>query len=538
MRIKDFTDTIRHLTDSFNIPEARRMIQENPALSRQQFAEGQLVQPGPRIKLKDAGIVDSMKIRYNLGNDIVEKLNMLMEVEYPKSNSPEVIQKRIDDFAIKFKKITGRLPVPNEIRGFGASSTMATSTKKAKYMKEGLNFMEETDAMKKIKRIDQLTKDSPQVKKVMEEYKKLGSKRAVEQSTGISRKSQRGYFKQFKPEEIKPANIAGPTTGAKELKKRRLEIIKDLKKYWKSQKGGELILKQMDKKLADIAAENKSILKMSDDAIWKNKKYQDAMRLNVKALKTGEGLKFDRYPGISKKDFAKSVRDLAAKGQFVQPEHIIPIKARNPDSLLAKNIFSAYGEVGGQMEVLKDFSKANTIGKRPTEVFNFLKGQNIPIEKPGFWKVTKKGASKVGKALFGPVEIGTLPLWLAGEALYSQYANKRDLKKALDKMDIPQYKKNLLLEGYRQEAVDLGDVGLEDWAIDQPNISPALEKIGYGDKNELRRDAAGAIADIRQMETEEEAARYEKFYPRAQREQFKRYQPMFAEGGIAGLLKK
>jgi len=47
MRIKDFTDTIRHLTDPFNIPEARRMIQENPALTRQQFAEGQLVQPGP-----------------------------------------------------------------------------------------------------------------------------------------------------------------------------------------------------------------------------------------------------------------------------------------------------------------------------------------------------------------------------------------------------------------------------------------------------------------------------------------------------------
>ena len=39
MRIKDFTDTIRHLTDSFNIPEARRMIQENPALTQEQFVE-------------------------------------------------------------------------------------------------------------------------------------------------------------------------------------------------------------------------------------------------------------------------------------------------------------------------------------------------------------------------------------------------------------------------------------------------------------------------------------------------------------------
>ena len=360
----------------------------------------------------------------------------------------------------------------------------------------------------------------------------------MEQSTGIPRKMQRHIFKKFKPEEIKPANIAGPETGAKELKKRREKIIKELRQHWKGQKGGELILKQMDKKLADIAAENKSILKMSDDAIWKNKKYQDAMRLNVKALKTGEGLKFDRYQGISKKDFAKSVRDLAAKGEFVQPEHLISLKNKDPKSLLPKNIFPAYGKVGGQMEVLKDFSKANTIGKRPTEVFNFLKGQNIPIEKPGFWKVTKKGASKVGKALFGPVEMGTLPLWLAGEALYSQYANKRDLKKALDKMDIPQYKKNLLLEGYRQEARDIGGVGLEDYAIDKPNISEAIKKIGYGDRDELMKDAAGVIADVREMEAQEEAARYEKFYPRAQREQFKRSQPMFAEGGIVGLLKK
>ena len=55
MRIKDFTDTIRHLTDPFNIPEARRMIQENPALTQEQFKvggrvgyyEGKLVKTGP-----------------------------------------------------------------------------------------------------------------------------------------------------------------------------------------------------------------------------------------------------------------------------------------------------------------------------------------------------------------------------------------------------------------------------------------------------------------------------------------------------------
>ena len=46
MRIKDYTDTIRHLTDPFNIPEARRMIQENPALTQEQFKVGGLVEPG------------------------------------------------------------------------------------------------------------------------------------------------------------------------------------------------------------------------------------------------------------------------------------------------------------------------------------------------------------------------------------------------------------------------------------------------------------------------------------------------------------
>ena len=37
---------VRHLTDSFNIPEARRMIAENPALTQEQFKAGGIVEPG------------------------------------------------------------------------------------------------------------------------------------------------------------------------------------------------------------------------------------------------------------------------------------------------------------------------------------------------------------------------------------------------------------------------------------------------------------------------------------------------------------
>ena len=56
MRIKDFTDTIRHLTDPFNIPEARRMIQENPALTQEQFKVGGLVEPGVMNYAKKEGV--------------------------------------------------------------------------------------------------------------------------------------------------------------------------------------------------------------------------------------------------------------------------------------------------------------------------------------------------------------------------------------------------------------------------------------------------------------------------------------------------
>ena len=135
---------------------------------------------------------------------------------------------------------------------------------------------------------------------------------------------------------------------------------------------------------------------------------------------------------------------------------------------------------------------------------------------------------------FNPVEMGTLPLFIAAEGLYNNYANKRDLKKALDQIpnsEIPQYKKDLILEGYRQEARDIGDVGLETYAIDKPNVSGALEKIGLGDKKQMMDFSGGLISGIREVEAAEEAERYRKLYPEAQKEKFDVSKPMFKKGG-------
>ena len=123
---------------------------------------------------------------------------------------------------------------------------------------------------------------------------------------------------------------------------------------------------------------------------------------------------------------------------------------------------------------------------------------------------TAGALGKVGRFLFHPVEMGALPLAIAAEGLYANYANKRDLKKALDQIPnskLPQYKKNLILEGYRQEARDVGDVGLETYAMDEPNVSGALEKIGLGDTKEFMDLSGGLISGVREEEAAEKAAK-------------------------------
>ena len=117
---------------------------------------------GGRIGFKDAGIVDNMVKRYNLSDAVKQDLTTLYKDitnqksihTFPNKAKTAVIEKRLTDFATEFKRITGRLPVANEIVSFGAGSVTVTSTGKSKYLTENVNFIEETDLMKKTKRID------------------------------------------------------------------------------------------------------------------------------------------------------------------------------------------------------------------------------------------------------------------------------------------------------------------------------------------------------------------------------------------------
>jgi len=92
MRIKDYTDTIRHLTDPFNIPEARRMIQENPALTQEQFKAGGIVEPG---------------VTHYAKKDILPKVSKIgrkVELRTPELSREELLGK---DVPSRKKGITG-----------------------------------------------------------------------------------------------------------------------------------------------------------------------------------------------------------------------------------------------------------------------------------------------------------------------------------------------------------------------------------------------------------------------------------------------
>ena len=162
----------------------------------------------------------------------------------------------------------------------------------------------------------------------------------------------------------------------------------------------------------------------------------------------------------------------------------------------------------GAAQTVKDSALTRALNK------NMMDKKGV-LEK-GFSKFAKKmpktaGAlGKTGRFLFHPVEMGALPLAIAAEGLYANYANKRDLKKALDQIPnskLPQYKKNLLLEGYRQEARDVGDIGLETYAIDKPNVSGALKKIGLGDKKQMMDLSEGLISGVREEDAAEKIAK-------------------------------
>ena len=224
------------------------------------------------------------------------------------------------------------------------------------------------------------TANHPKVKKVIGLFENGMSKSAIAFETGISRKEIRNIFHQFAPEYIGDKNLPSGE-GKNAVKNRRKKIIKELTDYWKDKPGGKKKLEEMNQKLRDIKLKNAEIINMSDEAILKNKMFEEAMNLDVKGLKAGEGINFKRYVNLTPGEYVAKVRGMAATNQFYQPEHFIAINKKNPASLLPENIYTAVGKTGGQLETMKNFVINNPNSKHTLEINKFLKTQDIPIDK-------------------------------------------------------------------------------------------------------------------------------------------------------------
>ena len=233
------------------------------------------------------------------------------------------------------------------------------------------------------------------------------SKKAIEFKTGISRKEIRNIFHKFKPEYIGDENLP-KGEGSWGIQKRRLKIIKELTDYWKDKPGGKKMLEELTTKLREIKLKNAEILTMSDEAILNNKMFEEAMNLDVKGLKAGKGINFNRYKNLTDAEYIAKVKAMAATNQFYQPEHFIAINKQNPASMNPKNIYTAVGKMGGQMEVLKNYVNKNPDGKITQEIKTLLKNQNLALPKTetsALKKVGSKimtGAEKVFRPLFVP----------------------------------------------------------------------------------------------------------------------------------------
>ena len=55
------------------------------------------------------------------------------------------------------------------------------------------------------------------------------------------------------------------------------------------------------------------------------------------------------------------------------------------------------------------------------------------------------------------------------QGTYNRYANERDFKAGLKRAGVPDENIEQLGEVYGQELADIGQVGLESWAVDQPD---------------------------------------------------------------------
>ena len=343
--------------------------------------------------------------------NLIKKINQKIKLKEKFKQSPnEDLFKQIDIMIADKKKYPDLKAIGEELgykptkKGQGGNLRLNNPLMQEWQKSRGRNLILEM-RFKEYK----LTKDSPWVKKVIELRKELGSTRATAKKLKVDRKTIRNITEQFAPNMFGDVNLRkSDKWNYKAVRaKRERELIKRL--------GGKdnVAVQQYMNLWDDVVDMNEDILRMSDDAIWKNERIRQSMNFDITGLKSGDPITFDRYEEfladgkknpkyLNKKQFAAKVKDMASKNGFYKAEHSIPIASEKLSAGFPKNLQVASGKIGDQLEAIKLYIKNNPDGKHIPALNEFLDEFDIQIREGGKTYGWNNPKDKAGLNVYRP----------------------------------------------------------------------------------------------------------------------------------------
>ena len=377
-----------------------------------------------------------------------------------------------------------------------------------------------------------LTVDDPIVQQRLDKVRELKSIKAAAKDLKIDRRQLAREVAKFDPELLKEigageANIAGPETGPKKVKKRAVEIVKEGEK-----KAGAKTTKQAKEVIQGIADRNKVYANMSAEELAKDKNF--LKRLRIRMNPSSGAVDFTGYTEanpvrgkvFNDVELAQHAINKAKNGELFTHDHITPkrfrkqniqypinfqpvtymensqfenartyltnnpsgnvapinsyLKSNNKTIRFGKNKYGYTGNIvynsktGNQ--TLLDFEKRINVGGRGPVVSTFGAGQKLP----SFGK-----AGKLAKILAKGEGI-LAPLFFAGGSMYG-LPYKRALYEALygDITGIGQSKSEALKEFQPQASkfLDFNDAQQKyDTLLNNYNNASPYDKLRFKDK--------------------------------------------------------
>jgi len=239
-----------------------------------------------------------------------------------------------------------------------------------------------------------LTKDSQYVKDVIAKRKETGSTKATAKFFKRQTKTIRNLLHKFAPQYIAPANVPGPETGAKNVRKRQYENLKEAYK-----KAGITTTAQTKGIIEKILAQNEIYAARSIEELAKDQNLLRSLRLGINPT-TGE-INFDGYTKtrpvkgkiFTDLELAQHAKNKASNYQLIAPDHITPKSLKAQSVGYPINLQSTTYMENSQLANARTYLSKNPDGVNAPGIDKYLKERNLTVrfgpKKYGFQEAIK-----------------------------------------------------------------------------------------------------------------------------------------------------